>query len=237
MNPNQLVVPGFRPVGPRTIVQGAGEVTAGDYRSLPFLDAMRACTACPCRQEARQVVPGIGPVASPVLVIGQNPGEDEDRLGQPFLGAGGDELNQWFRVLGWDRSRLLITHAVKCHTIGNRLPKTSEQGTCVDLWLAQELAQLTAVTLLLPVGKPASTAILGRSAPPMTPLAVHHIRIRLYGRDLHVFPLPHPAFLLRARHLAPLFRETILSQLRLTLEQELPDVCARVKAATAGGVP
>lgn len=201
---------------------------AGDYAALPFVPELLQCAACSCRSEARQVVPGTGPVTSPVMVIGQNPGVDEDRTGVPFCGAGGDELDRWLMVLGWDRAKILITNAVKCHTTMNRVPKQSELKVCTNLWLAKELAALPDLRVLIPVGRPAITAILGKSAPPLTPLMAHHFRVRVHGRELHVFPLPHPAFLLRAQQLGPLF-QTVLSHVRLTLEQDLPEVCAAVR--------
>ncbi len=200
------------------------------YLTLPFVAALRACQACSARPEARQVVPGAGPVEALGMVIGQNPGVDEDREGVPFIGAGGEELDRWLRLLGLDRAKLVVTNVVKCHTTNNRLPKLTEQRTCVANWLMQELEALSALQVLFPVGKPAVTAILGKQAPPMTPLAAHHYLVRLKptGRELHVFPLPHPAFLLRARHLGPLM-QTVLTHVRLTLEQEVPSAYALMK--------
>lgn len=119
-----------------------------------------------------------------------------------------------------------------CHTTKNRVPRTSEIKTCADLWLSEELIHLPDVTVLMPLGKPAVTAVLGKSAPPMTPIAVHHYVVRTLGRELRVFPLPHPAFLLRARHLQPMFRETILGQLKLTLRQEVPEAYRWTAAGT-----
>ena len=198
----------------------------GQYRSLPFVPALRACSACPARLEARQVVVGIGPTEAVGMVIGQNPGAEEDVAGEPFIGAGGEVLNQWLRQLGLDRSKLVITNALKCHTTDNRVPRTTELRTCFEHGLAQELSALTHLQVLFPVGKPAAWSILGKAAPPMTPLSAHHFVVRVREdnvavRDLHVFPLPHPAFLLRAVHLAPLMK-LVLSHVRLTLEQELP---------------
>lgn len=193
------------------------------YRQLPFLPALRACTACGCRQEARQVVPGIGPADARILVVGQNPGDDEDQSGEPFVGGSGREFDGWLKILGLDRRKLVVTNAVKCHTKDNRTPSVKEVKTCTNLWLADEIQALTSVTTIIPLGKPAVVAVLGKSAPPMTPLMAHHYRVKVFDRELHVFPLPHPAYLLRARHLAPMFRETILGHVRLTFEDQIPE--------------
>ena len=206
----------------------------GQYRSLPFVPELRACGACPARREAQQVVVGIGPIDAVGMVIGQNPGAEEDVAGEPFIGAGGEMLNQWLRQLGLDRSKLVITNALKCHTTDNRVPRTTELRTCFEHGLAKELSALDRLQVLFPVGKPASWSILGKAAPPMTPLSAHHFVVRVREdhtvRDLHVFPLPHPAFLLRAVHLGPLMK-MVLSHVRLTLEQELPAAYLAMKKA------
>lgn len=222
----RVIVHGFNPGGETAPAPLAGSPAVGTYAQLPFYDALRACTACSARAEALQVVPGDGPLDARMLVIGQNPGEDEDQAGIPFIGQAGREFDTWLAKLGLDRAKLLVTNVVKCHTLKNRVPRTKEVKTCADLWLAEELAHLTQVTVLLPLGKPAVVAVLGKSAPPMTPLMAHHYRVRAAGRELRVFPLPHPAYLLRVKHHAQMFYETILSHVRLTLEAEVPDAYA-----------
>lgn len=220
----RVIVPDFAPevvVGPAAPLP---DVPSSGYTQLPFYEALRACTACSARGEALQVVPGFGPLDARLLVVGQNPGEEEDREGVPFIGSSGQEFDTWLRVLGLDRAKLMVTNIVKCHTLKNRVPRAKEIRTCADLWLSQELMGLPDVQVLLPLGKPAVSAILGTQAPPMTPLMAHHYRIRVGGvRELRVFPLPHPAYLLRVRHQAPMFYETILSHLRLTMEAEVPE--------------
>lgn len=183
-----------------------------------------ACVACTCRSEATRVVPGMGPRTAQIFFLGQNPGEEEDASGLPFVGSSGDELNRWLAVLGLDRAKVFITNLVKCHSTNNRVPRTSEIQTCSNRWLPEELQGLPDVRLLVPLGKPAVVRVLGKSAPPMTPLMVHHYRIRILDRAVSVFPLPHPAFLLRAQHFGPLLRETLLPQIRETWQQEFPSV-------------
>ena len=188
------------------------------------------CEACSARQEALRVVPGFGPSDAPIVFLGQNPGEEEDLQGLPFVGQSGAEFDRWLVALGIDRARVYVTNIVKCHTTNNRLPRAAEIATCTGLWLPQEFEALSAAQVLIPLGKPAVLRILGKSAPSMTPLAIHHYRIRLLGREMSVFPLPHPAFLLRAQHYGPTFRDVLLPQVRETLQQQLPlvyDACRR----------
>jgi uracil-DNA glycosylase family 4 len=202
---------------------------------IPLQDAtapagMLDCRACSARSEARRVVPGVGPADATVLVLGQNPGEDEDAQGVPLVGLAGLEFDKWLAVLGMARERLFLSYIVKCHTADNRLPRTVEVQTCSNQWLPVELGGLPNVQVIFPMGKTAIARLLGKSAPPVTPLMVHHLRIRVLGREVSVFPLPAPRFLLRAQHMGPVFRETLLPQIRRTLQQELPlayDACRR----------
>ena len=220
--PRPQVVPGFDPL--------PVPPTAAKPRSATHWPELLACTACPARQDALQVVPGEGPVDAPVIFVGQNPGDDEDLSGKPFCGVSGEELDRWLAVLDIDRARVWVTNLVKCHTFGNRVPRTIEVQTCSGQWLPKEFALLTQVQVVIPLGKPAVLRVLGKSAPPMLPLTIYHFKIKLLGREMSVFPLPHPAFLLRAQHYGPTFRDVLLPQVRETLQRELPtcyDACRR----------
>jgi len=220
-NPGGLVAPALAPAP-----------ALGSYAALPMVPEFRACTACTARAEARQVVVGVGPVDAVGMVIGQNPGHEEDLAGVPFIGAGGELLDEWLTRLGLDRNKLVITNACKCHTLNNRVPRTLELKTCYAQTVSKELEALTRLQVLFPVGKPAVSVLLGKAAPPMTPLMAHYFLVRATGpgvvRDFHVFPLPHPAFLLRARHLSALML-TVLSHVRRTLEQSLPEAYAQMQ--------
>ena len=221
------VIDGFNPdVDPLADVAPDAPV----YDGLPPPPGLLACTACPARSEALQVVPGVGPADAPIYVLGQNPGHEEDVAGQPFIGPSGEEFDRWLAVLGIDRARIFISNVVKCHTQGNRVPRSSEITACSNLWVPAELSALPSVRVLMPLGKPAIVRLLGKSAPPLQPLMIHHIRVRVLDREMSVFPLPHPAFLLRAAHFGPVFRETLLPQVRETLQHELKvvyDACRR----------
>ena len=217
-----LIVHGFDPL-PQQVPQTPAGAPVTHGRSL-VPAGLLDCTGCPARAEAMRVVPGEGPLTARMLFLGQNPGEDEDLSGRPFIGRAGEEFDRWLGVLGIDRARVFVTNVVKCHTFQNRVPRTSEIQTCSNQWLVEELRALTDVEVVVPLGKPAVDRILGKSAPPMLPPMVHHFRLRMLGREMSVFPLPHPAFLLRAQHYVPLFMETLLPQVRETLQQELPAV-------------
>lgn len=213
------VMTGFHPMGAPAPVPV--QPSAPPSGIVP--EGLLACTACSARQDALRVVPGAGPADAVLCFIGQNPGDEEDLAGRPFIGRAGDEFDRWLTVLGIDRQRVYVTNAVKCHTRDNRPPKTLELKTCYQ-WLAEELKALTSVKVVVPLGRPATERLLAKSTPAFNPPAIHHFKVLMLGREVSVFPLPHPAYLLRAQHLGPTFRDILLPQVRETLQQELPDV-------------
>lgn len=214
------IVPGFDPTPAGSTPPPAPVTVYG----VPPPEGLLDCVLCPVRAEAMQVVPGEGPADAQVYFLGQNPGEEEDLAGRPFVGLAGHEFDHWLTILGLQRTRVYVSNVVKCHTYGNRVPRSPEVQTCSNRWLPEELSALTALQVLIPLGKPASERILGKTAPPMLPLAIYHFRIEILGRPVSVFPLPHPAFLLRMQHYKRSFYEVLLPQVRETLEQELPAV-------------
>lgn len=188
------------------------------------------CKACPARWEARRPVPGFGPVATEFMVIGQNPGEDEDIDGFPFVGKAGQELDKWLTVLGLDRQKIVVTNVCKCKTDRNRVPKPGEVKTCTELWLSRELTTCPNVQVILPLGKPAAEAILGAHARTafgvMTPWWTE---VEFAGRRIHVVPLAHPAYLLRAPGQRPTMYNTVLPAVRDRLLAVVPDAYMRAK--------
>lgn len=185
---------------------------------LPWVPALKACTLCTCRPEALQVVPGVGPTAAELLFVGQNPGEEEDRDGIPFVGRSGAEFEQWLALLGLTRNQVAITNAVKCHTTDNRQPRAGEIDTCVGAWLVKELEALPRLRFLLPLGKPALKGLVGKDADQFPAMEFRSTVIEIAaGRSVTLVPLPHPAYLLRSPGLRPRFFADVLSEVRALL--------------------
>lgn len=93
-------------------------------------DNVISCSSCPLAQGCTQKVPGIGPVPSDIMFIGEAPGENEDIQGEPFVGRGGQLLNKAIEALGWQRDDIYITNVTKCRTPNNRQPVATEIASC-----------------------------------------------------------------------------------------------------------
>jgi uracil-DNA glycosylase len=163
---------------------------AGDWPGLR--EQVAACTACELCKTRTQTVFGVGNQQAEWLVIGEAPGAEEDRQGEPFVGRAGQLLNAMLLAIGLPRETVFIANILKCRPPGNRDPKPDEVSKCLP-FLSQQVALLKP-KMLLAVGRIAAQNLLATDAP----LA------RLRGR-LHHFgeagtPLVvtyHPAYLLR----------------------------------------
>lgn len=198
--------------------------------SQPIYDAITACTACAIRQEARRPLPPEGWRLTSTLVVGQNPGHDEERAGRLFVGAYGEELDRWLRHLQVDRKRIAITNIVHCRTDKNRAPRVAETRYCAERWLPQLIALLPNLKVILALGRPAQSMVLPKMAVPLLEMSAVKVQ---YGqgdavRDYMVYPLVHPAYILRV----PLERtrqQTILANVREHWSRELPEAYDAVR--------
>lgn len=170
-----------------------------DLIQQPIYDAVTKCTACAIRKEAKRPLPPEGPRQSTVLIVGQNPGHDEERAGRIFIGPSGEELNLWLRAMGVDRRAVAITNIVLCHTEKNRAPRVTETRFCAEQWLPQTLALLPNLRVILPLGRAAHSAVLPKIGVPLLDMAAHKVRHETAAgvRDFTVYPLVHPAYILR----------------------------------------
>jgi uracil-DNA glycosylase family 4 len=91
---------------------------------------IRNCQKCILAQGRTNAVPGDGPEDATIMFIGEGPGFHEDRLGQPFVGAAGNYLNELLEKIGLKRDVVYITNVVKCRPPGNRDPQPEEIEAC-----------------------------------------------------------------------------------------------------------
>lgn len=119
------------------------------------------CTKCDLCKTRTNSVPGKGNFQSDVIFVGEAPGRNEDKNGEPFVGAAGKRLSAALEEIGVTRDSVYITNAVKCRPPNNRVPNTVERSTCVD-YLNQEIAIIEPEIICI-LGNTAFNSILGGS--------------------------------------------------------------------------
>ena len=173
--------------------QPAGE--AGVPEAWEQLRAqVRACTACALHETRTQAVFGVGNRRAEWMVIGEAPGAEEDRRGEPFVGHAGQLLDAMLRAIGLSReTNVYIANILKSRPPGNRDPRPEEVAACLP-YLHRQIA-LVRPKLLLAVGRIAAQTLLGTDAP------LGRLRGRAHAFGEHNVPLVvtyHPAYLLRS---------------------------------------
>jgi len=98
---------------------------------------IRTCRKCRLWQGAKNAVPGEGPLNAKVMLVGQNPGAEEDETGRPFVGRAGKFLNKVLAKNGFNREELFVTNLVKHTSPKNRKPLPDEIAACAPYLLAQ----------------------------------------------------------------------------------------------------
>lgn len=174
-------------------VAPAASLPAADFAAR--WEALRAqvatCTRCPLHQTRTQGVFGVGPERVDWLVIGEAPGAEEDRRGEPFVGAAGQLLDAMLRAIGLDRkSNVYIANVLKSRPPGNRDPKPEEVAACLPYLQAQ--MELLRPKLMLAVGRIAAQSLLGTDAP----LGRLRGQVHRFG-ETPLIVTYHPAYLLR----------------------------------------
>ena len=175
-------------------VTSFGPVERLDWPALR--EAVSACTACPLCANRRQTVFGVGHQRAHWMIVGEAPGEQEDRQGEPFVGKSGQLLDNMLAAIGLTRAeagperQVYIANTVKCRPPGNRNPEPDELARCEPFLVRQ--VQLVQPKIIVAMGRFAVHSLL-RSTEPIG---------RLRGRVHHYQGVPlivtyHPAYLLR----------------------------------------
>lgn len=160
----------------------------------PELEAtVRACTRCPLHEHRIQAVPGVGDHRADWLIIGEAPGADEDKQGEPFVGRAGKLLDQMLLAIGLQREQVYITNIVKCRPPGNRDPKPEEAGACRD-YLKRQI-ELIQPKIILAVGRVAAHNLLNTDE---RVGALRGKRFEYADTGVPVVISYHPAYLLRS---------------------------------------
>lgn len=200
--------PPVRPAPP----EGAAVVAPGGAAGVSGLDrpaleaVIRACAACDLGRLRQQAVPGMGDPSPDWLVIGEAPGEEEDRQGLPFVGRAGQLLDRMLAAMRLTREeKVYITNVIKCRPPHNRNPDPVEIAQCAPYLLRQ--VELLRPRIVLAMGRFAAQTVLAQGGRfdaaalqqmPLGKLRGQVHQVTLGGQTLPVVVTYHPAYLLRS---------------------------------------
>jgi DNA polymerase len=193
-----------------------------DITNLPALrEAEAGCTRCPLYRNATQVVPGEGPTRAKIMFVGEQPGNDEDLAGRPFVGPAGRVLDRAIVDAGLDRTAIFVTNAVKHFKFEPRgkrrihkKPNAYEIDRC-RWWLDRERA-IVKPELIVALGATAARSLFER------PVVISKTRGNVVEREdgTRLLVTIHPSYLLRiedARSKAAEYRHFV-ADLRICAE-------------------
>lgn len=170
---------------------------AGKAKTLAELEAaIRAFDGCPLKRTAMSTVFADGNPKARIMLVGEAPGEDEDRQGVPFVGASGRLLDLMLKSIGLDRTQVYIANILPWRPPGNRNPTPGEIAACMPF--LERHVGLIAPAVLIPLGGTAAKTLLNRTEG-VTRLRGRWFEYRLEREQLVIPTLPmlHPAYLLR----------------------------------------
>ncbi|TAJ88228.1 uracil-DNA glycosylase family protein [Reyranella sp.] len=178
------------------LVEDAREVARKATSIAELEAAVRAFEGCALKRTAKNTVFADGVIGSPVMIVGEAPGADEDRLGKPFVGVSGQLMDRMFDAIGMSRERdLYITNILFWRPPGNRTPTLAEQAIC--LAFTRRHIELARPKLLVLAGGTAVKAVLDTTEG-ITRLRGKWTTLRLDdGTEVPTLPTFHPAYLLR----------------------------------------
>jgi DNA polymerase len=166
-------------------------------RMKPLRERALICTKCPHLAATRtQVVLGVGNLDAELMFVGEAPGADEDREGEPFVGKAGQLLTKIIEAMGFGRSEVYIANVLKCRPntppgeSGNRKPRPEEMATCLPYLIEQ--IEIIQPKCLVALGATAMEGLLGKETP------MRDLRGRWHAfKGIPLMPTYHPAYLLR----------------------------------------
>jgi DNA polymerase len=155
-------------------------------------EAVASCTACRLAAGRTQTVFGVGDVQADWLFVGEGPGAEEDRKGEPFVGQAGKLLDNMLAAISLKRGdNVYIANIVKCRPPGNRNPEPDEAAAC-EPYLARQI-ELIRPKLVVALGKVAASRLLDTDAP------IGALRGKIHRHQgIPLIVTYHPAYLLRS---------------------------------------
>ena len=172
-------------------VAGATPAVATESLDEIKIDIGPACTRCKlCTLGRSQIVFGVGHAKARLMFVGEAPGEDEDKRGEPFVGRAGQLLTKIIEAIGLSREQVYIANVIKCRPPNNRNPEPDEVAACEPFLFRQ--IDVIQPSVIVPLGKFAAQCLL-RTTDPITRLRGR----RFDYRGTTLIPTFHPAYLLR----------------------------------------
>ena len=176
-------------MGVQAYVPRAARSAGPDWATLAA--SVRECRLCGLCETRTQTVFGTGDLRARLMVIGEAPGAEEDRQGEPFVGRAGMLLNSMMRAAGFERGEVYVANVLKCRPPNNRDPSAEETDRCLP-YLRRQI-ELVAPKVILCVGRIASQRLLATDTP------VGKLRGRVHAfESVPVVVTYHPAYLLRS---------------------------------------
>lgn len=172
-------------------------------------EEVRSCSRCGLHQQRTQAVFGTGNPFAELMVIGEGPGEEEDKQGLPFVGKSGQLLDKILAAAGFSRQEnVFIANIVKCRPPSNREPSPEERSACLPFLLLQiELIRPTIIILL------GSTALKGLIDPDGK---ITQVRGKwMEWNEFLVMPTFHPSALLRN----PELKKEVWADMKLVVQK------------------
>ena len=199
--PQQDARPHVNP-GPAAALETHEALAAIKPAAMDTFETLRkgieACRRCPLHGPATQAVPGEGPANAALMIVGEQPGDQEDLAGQPFAGPAGKLLDVALKRAGIAREEVFVTNAVKHFKFEPRgkrrlhkRPDASEIDHC-KWWIDKEI-ELVQPQLIIALGATAARSLLGH------PVKINEVRgeIRTFGDNQSLLITVHPSYLLR----------------------------------------
>src|ERR1700729_873093 len=186
----EAVVQSTAPAAPLARDPSAAREAGADWDQLRARVAV--CTRCSLSATRTQTVFGVGNPQADWLIVGEAPGAEEDRKGEPFVGRAGQLLNSMLHAIGLAREQVYIANVLKCRPPGNRDPGPTEAAECLP-YLERQIALLKP-KIMLAVGRIAAQNLL------RTEKTLGALRQQVHRFGVSQVPLVvtyHPAYLLR----------------------------------------
>jgi DNA polymerase len=202
---------------PSSHLEQVVQVTAAEPGSIEqrrielqtLAQTVSTCTRCPELASTRtQTVFGVGQPGVELCFVGEAPGADEDRQGEPFVGAAGQLLNKIIVACGFQREEVYICNTIKCRPPGNRTPLPNEMGNCREFFDRQ--LELVKPKFICALGGCAASNLLNST------LSIGKLRGRFHEyRGIPVIVTYHPAYLLP--HRAPHMKKEVWADMKMLL--------------------